>query len=366
MTKLPTPGQLEAAGLYDPESPDAAERLELLQMALEHGATYDEIRRAIAERRLHAVAAERLLVRGTERMTLTQAIERSEIDPAFAGRVWRALGFVVPEEDELVCTEDDVELFRFFELGTSVFSLESSIALARTSGNAMARLADAAISGARALLEAPLRSDGGTSVDVARTFVGVAEDVVPQLYPMLETVHRRHLLETARRYSLWGTAPTAESTSEAVVGFADVVGYTELSQQLSPTEIDALVVGFEERALTVIARPGARLVKVIGDEVMFVAGAIDDALDIARRLVADPDLPALRVGLAAGEIVSLEGDIYGPVVNLAARIVVLAEPGGILLDPEAARRLESRVPLDSLGARAIKGFDGPVEVFRAR
>jgi adenylate cyclase len=363
MTRLPTPAQLEAAGLYDRAAPDADERLELITMALERGATYDEIRRAITEHRLHAVAAERVIVGGNERLTLDAAIARSGIDPAFGLRVWRALGFVVPGADEPVCTEADIELFRFFEMATGLFTVESTVALARTTGNAMARHADAAISGVRAMLEAPMRSEGGTSVDVARAFTDVAEDVVPQLYPMLETVHRHHLLETARRYSLWGVAPTAESTTEAVVGFADVVGYTALSQRLSPVEIDSLVVGFEERALTVIARPGARLVKVIGDEVMFVAGDVADAIDIARCLVADDELPDLRVGLAAGEVVSVEGDLFGPVVNLAARLVQLAAPGGILLDAETARRLGSAPTLRSEGERAVAGFAEPVEVF---
>ncbi len=363
MSKLPTPAQLEAAGLYDPATPDAAERLELVTMALGRGATYDEIRRAIAERRLHAVAAERVIIGGTERLTLDEAIARSGIDPALGLRVWRALGFVVPESREPVCTEADVEVFRFFELATTVFTTESSIALARTAGSSMARFADAAISGARSMLEAPLRSDGATSVEIARTFLGVAEDVVPQLYPMLETVHRRHLMETGRRYSLWGVAPSEESTTQAVVGFADVVGFTALSRQLAPVEIDALVVGFGERALGVIARPGARLVKVIGDEVMFVAGDAAEAVDIARRLVADPELPELRVGLAAGEVVSVEGDLYGSVVNLAARLVQLAVPGGIVVDEETARRLGPSDSLHAEGARIIAGFPDPIEVF---
>ncbi len=363
MSRLPTPSQLEAAGLYDPSAHDAVERLELVTLSLEHGATYDEIRRAIAERRLHAVAAERVIIGGNERLTLDDAILRSGIDPALGLRVWRALGFVVPDADDPLCTDADVEIFRFFELATTVFTTESAVALARTAGSSMARFADAAISGARAMLEAPLRSEGATSVDIARTFLGVAEDVVPQLYPMLETVHRRHLMDTGRRYSLWGVAPTEESTTEAVVGFADVVGFTALSQQLAPVEIDALVVGFEERALTVIARPGARLVKVIGDEVMFVAGDASDALDIARGLIADPELPDLRVGLAAGEVVSVEGDLYGSVVNLAARLVQLAAPGGIVADAETARRLGPSADLHEAGARSVAGFPDPIDVF---
>ena len=362
MTSQPTPEQLEAAGLYDPDGPDAEERLELVALALEHGATYDEIRCGIDEHRLHAVAAERV-IRAGQRITLVEAIARGGIDPAFGERVWRALGFVVSDDDTATCTEADVALFEFFVFASEIFGVEASVALARTAGGSMARLADGAIANARSSLEAPMRTEGGTSVDIARAFIGVAAAVVPRLYPMFETVHRHHLVDTARRYSLWGVAPTEEGTTEAVVGFADLVGYTALSQRLSTVELDTLVVNFEERTLAAIARPGARLVKLIGDEVMFVAGSAADAIDIARMLVNDPQLPPLRVGLASGEIVSREGDIFGPVVNLAARVVTLAEPGGVLLDAETAQRLGSNESLRSLGPQTLVGFEDPVEVF---
>jgi adenylate cyclase len=362
VTSQPTPQQLEAAGLYDPDAPDAEERLELLVLALEHGATYDEIRSGIDEQRLHAVAAERVIVAGP-RITLPEAIARSGIDLEFGERVWRALGFVVSGDDAPTCTEADVALFEFFVFAAEIFGIESSLALARTTGGSMARLADGAIANARSSLEAPMRTEGGTSVDIARAFSAVAATVVPRLYPMFETVHRHHLVDTARRYSLWGTAPTEESTTAAVVGFADLVGYTALSQHLSTVELDTLVVNFEERALAAIGRPGARMVKLIGDEVMFVAGSVADAIEIARMLVHDPELPPLRVGLASGEIVVREGDIFGPVVNLAARIVTLAEPGGVLVDAETARRLGSHELLRSLGPQVLAGFDAPVEVF---
>jgi len=362
VTSLPTPRQLEAAGLYAPDAPDAPERLELVAMALQHGATYDEIRTGIEEHRLHAVAAERVIVAGP-RITLTEAIARGGIDPVLGERVWRALGFVVSDDAAAMCTEADVALFEFFVFAAEIFGIEASLALARTAGGSMARLADGAIANARSSLEAPLRAEGGTSVDIARAFIGVAATVVPRLYPMLETVHRHHLVDTARRYSLWGVAPTEEGTTEAVVGFADLVGYTALAQRLSSSELDTLVVNFEERALAAIARPGARLVKLIGDEVMFVAGSAADAIDIARMLVNDPQLPPLRVGLASGQIVSREGDIFGPVVNLAARIVTLADPGGVILDAETVRRLGSNGSLRSLGPRMLAGFADPVEVF---
>jgi len=359
----PTPDELETLGLYDPAAPDAGDRLEMIELSLDHGATLDEIRAAIDEDRLHAVAAERVIAPGTERLTLDEVITRAGVDPTFARRVWRALGFVEPEPDARLCSEADVALMTFFALASAAFGPEPAISLARTAGASMARLADGAISNARSVLEAPLRSEGGSSVDIARTFVDVAEQVIPAVYPMLETVHRRHLVDAARRYSAWGVAPTTQHTSDAVVGFADLVGYTSLTQRISADDLERLVVGFEERALAAVARPGARLVKTIGDEVMFVAGDAADAADIARALVCDEALPSLRIGLAAGEVVTRDGDLYGPVVNLAARLVATAEPEQIVVDAEAARRLGDGATVRSLGTRRLQGFDDPVEVY---
>jgi adenylate cyclase len=358
------PAELEVLGLYDPDAADAADRLEMLRLALECGATVDEIRNAIREERLHAVPAERVLQGGTERLTLDEAIARSGIEPGLGRRVWRAFGLVEPTADALVCTERDITLFEFFQLAEATFGIDAALALVRTAGSTMARLADGAISSARSVVEAPIRSEGGTNADIARTFLDVARTVVPPLYPMLETVHRHHLVGAGRRYSAWGVAPTSQQTSDAVVGFADVVGYTSLTQRISAEGLEQLVAEFEDRALAATARPGARLVKMIGDEAMFVAGTAGDAAEIAHRLVEDPQLPPLRVGLAAGEIVTRDGDVYGAVVNLAARIVGFAEPDQIVCDDEAACRLRDEGgTTESLGAHTVHGLDEPVEMY---
>ena len=335
----------------------------MIELSIEHGATLDEISEAIAESRLHAVAVERVIAPGTERLTLGEVIARSGIDPAFGRRVWRALGFVEPDPDARLCSDADVGLMTFFMIASAAFGAEPAISLARTAGASMARLADGAISNARSVLEAPLRSEGGPSIDIARRFVDVAEQVIPAVYPMLETVHRRHLVAAARRYSAWGVAPSTQHTSDAVVGFADLVGYTSLTQRISADELERLVVGFEERALAATARPGTRLVKTIGDEVMFVAGDAHDAVGIARALLDDETLPALRIGLAAGEVVTRDGDLFGPVVNLAARLVATGEPEQVIVDAETARRLGDGVGVVSLGTRLLQGFDDPVEVY---
>jgi adenylate cyclase len=116
-----------------------------------------------------------------------------------------------------------------------------------------------------------------------------------------------------------------------------------MSQALDARELAAMVDRFEAIAYEHIPERGGRVVKMIGDEVMF---AVDDgavAADIAVALVEaharDAALPDLRVGLATGPVLSWEGDLFGPTVNLASRLVNLARPATILASDELGERL---------------------------
>jgi len=364
-----TPAELQQLGLYDPAAPDAEERLALLQLALDHGVSLGEIRDAIAERRLHAIAAVWVVEGGVERLRIEEAAARAGLDGPTARRVWSALGFADPLADERPCSERDVEVFRLFELLEQTLSRDVALQLARVMGSALASLADAEVAAVRSAQEAPLRAGGGGNVDVARDLVRTAEAFMPLIAPVLDTVHRHQVAAAGRRYALWGVPATTQSTTDAVVGFADLVGFTAVSSGRSAAALDALVVEFERLVSDVLARPSARLVKLIGDEAMFAAGDAAEALAIARAIVdavdASDDLPPVRVGLAAGEVLVREGDLFGPVVNLAARLVGTAGPRQIVLDAEVARRAgPDRVV--ALGPRTLDGFDHPVEVYTTR
>jgi adenylate cyclase len=356
------PRELEAFGLYDPAAPDADERLALVDLALEHDATIDEIRAAIDDHRLHALAVERLVLQSTPRLTLADAANHADVTPEFATRVWRALGFALPAEDAVACTDAEVATLVFYGLIAKDVGDAAAVALARATGASLSRVADADVAMVRSGVEAPLRRAGGSDVDVARGFLDVASAVLPMMYPMFEAVHRRHLVEAARRYSLWGTSATEASTTGAVVGFADLVGYSAFNHHLSARELDELISTFEQRVLDAVARPGARLVKVIGDEAMFATGRAADAAAVAVELLAGSEVLPLRIGIASGTVLTRDGDLFGPVVNLAARLEALAQPGQALTDAGTARNLGPD-QVQALGARSVAGFDDPVEVY---
>ncbi|MGH9186187.1 MAG: adenylate/guanylate cyclase domain-containing protein, partial [Acidimicrobiales bacterium] len=156
---------------------------------------------------------------------------------------------------------------------------------------------------------------------------------------VLEYAWRRHLVAMARRRML------SEDGGQraAAVGFADLVGFTAMSQQLTDGELAAVVDRFEVLAYDTVAGLGGRVVKMIGDEVMFTvedAGrAVDIGLSLAEAYHDDESLSDVRVGLAIGPVLEREGDLFGPTVNLASRIVGIAFAASVVVSDEVHEAL---------------------------
>jgi adenylate cyclase len=146
------------------------------------------------------------------------------------------------------------------------------------------------------------------------------------------------------------------------VGFADMSGFTTLTRKATEAELADLLDAFEATATEVIAARGGRIVKTIGDEVLFVAGTAaagaEIALDLLDRAAADERLPPLRAGLAYGPVVSRLGDVYGSTVNIASRLTSLSRPGWILVDRGMADALagDDRFVLRSRRPESVRGF----------
>jgi class 3 adenylate cyclase len=178
----------------------------------------------------------------------------------------------------------------------------------------------------------------GASEDEAGLAVAKANaaavSLLPMLVPAMDALLRNHLIVARRNRNVLETARTSGyDTKELAVGFVDLVGSTTLSLRLSMRELGAALGEFETRAADTITDFGGRLVKLIGDEVMFVVGDPRSAAQIALALTdafaAHRVLPQVRGGLAFGDVMSRDGDYFGPVVNLAARVVKVAAPGTV-------------------------------------
>ena len=174
---------------------------------------------------------------------------------------------------------------------------------------------------------------GSGRADDPDAVVDAVEALVPTLERLQSYVWRRHLAVTAGRMLSVLARPEGERPEEnrVVVGFADIVGFTALSRKIDETELRSLLERFETVCTDVVARRHGRIVKTLGDEILFVCERVEDAVDIAFRLheqVPDEgDRLTLRVGLALGDVLPRYGDVYGPVVNIASRLTSEARPG---------------------------------------
>jgi adenylate cyclase len=337
------------------------------------GATPDEISRAEREGRLVLVAFDRELMPGQPRYTFEEVCRRASFDVETARRLWRALGFPDPPPDALLFRDDDVEAVITLrrQIETTIAPLgeegEDLAQVVRAFGGALARIAEVESD----LLVAAVqeRRESGKTEDAIAAEVMDALDW-PRLSRLIDYGLRLQLRAAIRR-KLTASDPQATGAAELAVGFVDLVGYTALSQELEPEDLGALVSRFEELAYDTVAEHEGRVVKTIGDEVMFVAADPASAALIALRLTegsaVDELLPDARAGVAYGSVLAQEGDYYGPVVNLASRLVDRARAGSVLASSEFRDALSDGPAFEwqRLRARRIRDI-GRVEIWLLR
>ena len=289
--------------------------------------------------------------------TREEAAQLAGIDPTLASRLWVALGFTTAPPGSRAYDDDDVEAMRYAGdvIRRGIADEDLVVQLTRTMASSIARIAEAQVE--IAVERGRRGGDPGPQVEV---------DAVDRTPELLGYMWRRHVADARRRM----TTSDADETSLAV-GFADLVGFTALSQEMDESDLAALVDRFETLAHDTVVMLGGRVVKMIGDEVMFAVdepkAGLEIALSLADAYSDDEELQDVRVGLACGGVLQRQGDLYGPAVNLASRIVSIARPRSVVVaegvhdvlagDPDYEWR--------SLRPRTFKGI-GRVPIWRVR
>ncbi|RSN44985.1 adenylate/guanylate cyclase domain-containing protein [Amycolatopsis sp. WAC 04197] len=312
---------------------------------------------------------ERILLGGKRKYTRLEVAEKAGVPEERSRRLWRALGFATVDDDEVVFTDADIEAIRTADQLMNSGLIEPGIELAvtRALGQHLSRLAEWQVHMLWTMITEN-KEIGSSERQIGR----LVERLLPELEKVQEFVWRRHLAAYAGR-AMAMPDEDLEARTE-VVGFVDMVGYTRLTRQVDEDELTDILDRFESVATEVIADHHGRIVKMIGDEVLFVADSAVDGAEIAlvlsERADADETLPAVRAGLASGRILSRFGDVYGSVVNLAARLTSTARPGTILVDKELATEL-SEFPQFEVRTRrpvSVRGYNRlrPSSLRRAR
>jgi adenylate cyclase len=303
-------------------------------------------------------------------LTSEQVAQRAGITVEDARRLWRALGFPDPG-DEAVFGRADADALSSIEEAVEQdgLDLDTVVRMTRAVGQTIARLADWEVAILTREVER-LASEPGR-LDEARRMV---DTIGPGFEALLVYAWRRHLAAAVSRIELLGDHDDDDQhVAEATVGFADLVSFTALTNELDEDQIGDLVEIFESRCHDVVADRAGRVVKTLGDSVLFLADMAEEGIDIALDIVAviggDARLPDVRLGLATGPVVLRQGDVYGPSVNLAARLTTVARRNRVIIDEHTAELLPAaEFETRRLPARSVRGFGEmePITVRRTR
>ncbi|MGO2584757.1 MAG: adenylate/guanylate cyclase domain-containing protein [Brachybacterium tyrofermentans] len=308
-----------------------------------------ELNRRFAEVRRSVGALEKVLLQGPRKYSRRDLAQQQDIPERLTSVYWRSLGFTPVDEDTVVFTEEDAysigDLAAIVEDG--VLSERAFASITRGLGFHMGRLA---MWITEALVDEAKHADGADDADARQQML----DSVPELLETLESqvmfAFRRQLAAYAARA---GSEVLHQDTDELfplqrAVGFADLVQFTRLAQDHSGAELADVVGRFEAVGRDIISVGGGRVVKTVGDEIMFLADTPEDgaqiAVSLAENICSDQGLPPVRVGLSWGSMFSRYGDVFGPKVNLAARMESVARPGSVMVDSETAAAIGLALP----------------------
>ena len=354
----------------------AIDRAALVDFLLRRGVPQRDVEDAARAGRLSLVVLERV-VGGDPVLTGEEVARRAGVSLDFAVRVWLAFGFPAADIEQRRFSRQDVYALRVIGALQSVFTEEDLIEAASVVGRAMAEVSAASVELFRRRVTLPYVEAGVNQLDAALRLAAMSEILIPPLEPVLEVAFRRHLQAAVQSEAAIGIEEADETAGDlqaATVGFADLVGFTTLSERLDPLEIGAMATRLLHTAEPVFATYGARTVKSIGDAVMFTTRAPTDACHAALALIAaaaEADLPPVRAGLAYGPVLRAYADYFGRTVNVASRLCDAAGAGDVLLNvPEgeidAASWREAGLELKPVRRLSLKGIKRPVDVFSVR
>jgi adenylate cyclase len=349
---------LEAAGIAN-----ARARAALIEYLDDLGFSAEEMIEAERRGRLFGLAGDVLQWSGPPVFNLGTAAAALGVPVEDVAHAWDALGLTVTDPEAPLMSQADVDGLATWVTLRKVAGDDAALNFLRVVGAATARLAEA--SGTMSRIAEPdlLITHSQDELTTARAYRAVAE-LIPGMSALIDSVWR-HQISSARSY-FEGVISDSSASVTCGVGFADLSGFTALTQRLTPNELSELIVEFGGAVSDVVHADGGRVVKFIGDEVMWVTATPERLVKVAVDLVEYPRAREagllVRAGLGYGSVLAIGGDYFGTPVNLAARLVAAAAPGQILASTDVRDELPDwpAIPQDPL---ILKGFDSPVVAY---
>ena len=315
-------------------------------------AEVDEIQQETAP----ALLRNRLLWGDDQPITLAEVAERAGLDIEICRRARMLMGLPDPG-DHAVCRTEEIQTFQGFAAGIELYGEAAILQFTRVLGSAMATVAEGSLSVfGRQLADREHAPEGDQYVlaafDALESF-----RIVPSV---LATVAKLQFdLATDRL-----TGEPGQSRL-GTIGFVDLTGSTRATEQIGTDAMAPALTRFEEWAAELAVAAGGRVIKYIGDEVMFISpdltAAAEVAVELIERVREDAVLVSARAGLASGPLLSRDGDWYGSTVNLAARLVDKAKPDTVLLAGDGAADVPGAA---ARGKRRVRDLPERVELWR--
>ncbi|MFZ0668606.1 MAG: adenylate/guanylate cyclase domain-containing protein [Acidimicrobiales bacterium] len=351
---------LIARGLRDRSTTSLDDLRELVRYIISLGATAPEV---LESTNLGELALD-LILRPRGREALLDSTNRSGANVANVERLMTIAG--LPSTPESLLTTNEVGAVELLTATIpGLLGDEAATQIARVAGNGMTRLAETLVAAFRLQVQLPHRDAGTPYAEIVRQYADIADTSLPALMQALEAILRRQIVAVTER--VWSTDEERSAvTMLRTVGFVDLVGFTATTSNLSVRQLTTVLMEFDQWTADVITKARGLIIKTIGDEVMFVTEDATDACRIASNLVEARDgrLPPVRVGLATGEVISVFGDVYGPDVNLASRLVSSAEPATAVVSERTRRSVDDGIAFEQLETLTLKGFQEPITAFK--
>ena len=300
------------------------------------------------------------LIGGAPTMTMREMAQQLGVSVAEIDHFWTSCGFPKADPDSYMFTEQDAQAIGEWkqEFGEGTLGRTTVTSLLR----AQSYMADRLVLWQLEAIVTDFQERMGLDDTSARLVVlDKIDEYIDLLQSQLGYAWRRQmaylLLNTNREVEMreGKDAATDSYPLERSMGFVDMVAYTRRSSTMSGAALADLVQSFEMACRDVITTRGGRVVKTLGDAVLYVADdllvAADIVCSIVELLKSRPEILPVRASLVHGRVVSRSGDIFGPPVNLASRLVDIAPRGQILMDADSAKQLQA---IDNKGYFAVR------------
>jgi adenylate cyclase len=355
-------------------TPAAASHVRIVARLRERGHSVERIREASQSGKLAFGYIDELLPSSEARYTLKQAAREIDVDGALIERLISAMGLNALSTEEI--SEEDLQVLRYgAEVLAAGLPLPALLQIVRVYGQAMAQVADAEVRLFHLYLHEPLMREGVPGVEVAQAMEGMTREMLPFAVPFINYLHGRMLGYFVEQdvighieSDLDDEETAEEGRMRVTIAFADLAGYTKLTEEQGEAKAVSVVEQFVEVVEQTLPID-ARVIKTLGDEVMVVgadAGALTSwAVALAAELPAGSPPP--RIGIHSGAALYRDGDYYGREVNRAARVVARASGGEVLVTRpvlDAASRQDG-LEFELIGEVVLKGFTEPTELFHA-